>query len=597
MAVAAPRAPVQAKVRPPYPLVPAPKTTTSHEEEGDACEDAEGIESFLHQRVDESGCAEKFSKRTRWAVLRLAAEASTESVYDDMWAALGKEGKRWLSVAEHRGALWALLYKGDDGEVDLTAFPATLYGVPRAVTAGGPASRAATADFARAWLGHAKHATSNFIVESDEEQQATAKGMFEDCRGLSDEAFLLTVAAAKVEGASPRAQLMKKISPELKAFRSVDKKQQKAVAHILQDPCYKAVGPEGLHMPTDFVDVAAWLGETWAPESGAHTLTFLHWLNSPEHLERTAVVYGDSGSGKTAVLHATARTLAMRYQDEPYYLCAGTVNGLRSPHRKGLLKQGVPRVIEDYAPTGNPNGKRQPLGEYLVNLFNVKDGGSIDMPGGSQMILPPAAPQLISTNREFGAWIEGFQQLPMELQHAISKRVVFFRLPDKPLVQAEQRKRRREDMTAMVAAGLERERKFLRGRREEEASTAAAPSEVGLPQDAASSDGVFCEGPSSSESSAEENDGTCWASEQPSGDLIQQLCPACSVSPPGAPGSEVNENRLSDTKRDSESTSRGAATAAMGPDGQDGDLEADLEHELEADLASRDDDLASGLAR
>ena len=112
MAVAAPRAPAQAKVRPPYPLVPAPKTTTSHEEEGDACEDAEGIESFLHQRVDESGCAEKFSKRTRWAVLRLAAEATTESVYDDMWAALGKEGKRWLSVAEHRGALWALLCKG-----------------------------------------------------------------------------------------------------------------------------------------------------------------------------------------------------------------------------------------------------------------------------------------------------------------------------------------------------------------------------------------------------------------------------------------------------------------------------------------------------
>ncbi len=74
---------------------------------------------------------------------------------------------------------------------------------------------------------------------------------------------------------------------------------------------------------------------------------------------------------------------------------------MRSAHRKGLLKQGVPRIVEDYAPKGNPNGHRQSLEEYLVNLLNVKDGGTIDMPGGSQMALPAAAPQLISTNRPF----------------------------------------------------------------------------------------------------------------------------------------------------------------------------------------------------
>ena len=90
-------------------------------------------------------------------------------------------------------------------------------------------------------------------------------------------------------------------------------------------------------------------------------------------------------------------------------LCAGTVNGMRSAHSKGLLKKGVPRIIEDYAPTGNPNRERQPLGEYLVNMFNVKDGGSIDMPGGSQMNLPAAAPQLISTNRPFDAWVKKFK--------------------------------------------------------------------------------------------------------------------------------------------------------------------------------------------
>ena len=296
------------------------------------------IGRFLNPRADESGCTKKGSRRTRWTVLRLETEGTTESVYDALWEALGKEGKRWLSVAKHNGVMRALLYKGDDGEVDLATLPApsTLYGLPHEVAAGGPASRAATAEFARAWLDRAQEATSNFIVESDEKLQATAKEAFEDCQVLSDKDLLLSLAAARLPGASPRAQVMKRISPELKALRSVEKKQQKVDADILQDACYRAVEPAGLHMPTDFVDVGAWSGETWSAENGAQEMTFLHWPNSSEHVERTAVVYGDSNSGKTAVLNGTARTLAMRYQEEqPYYLCAGTVNGMRSAHRKG----------------------------------------------------------------------------------------------------------------------------------------------------------------------------------------------------------------------------------------------------------------------
>ena len=226
--------------------------------------------------------------------------------------------------------------------------------------------------------------------------------------------------------------------------------------------------------------------------------------------------------------------------DRPYYLCAGTVNGLRSAYRKGLVEPKVVRVIEDYSPKGNPNGNRQPLEEYLVNLLNVKDGGTIDTPGGCQMALPAAAPQLISTNREFDAWIEKFKGFPMELQHAVSKRVVFFRLPDTPLVRSEQRKRRQEDMVAMVAAGLEREKKLLRAGGREEASTAAAPSEAGSAgvtpsSDAGQIDEDFCEtcqGPC--KHASPESDGVCWACEEPSDSFVQQLCPACSVPSLGA---------------------------------------------------------------
>ena len=106
----------------------------------------------MQPRVDENGGG-KFSRRMRWAVLRLDVDADTDSVYDTLWGALGKEGKRWLSVAKRNGVLWALLYKGDDGEINLTTLPAsaTPYDV-RGVTVGGPASRRATIDFARAWL-------------------------------------------------------------------------------------------------------------------------------------------------------------------------------------------------------------------------------------------------------------------------------------------------------------------------------------------------------------------------------------------------------------------------------------------------------------
>ena len=78
------------------------------------------------------------------------------------------------------------------------------------------------------------------------------------------------MALAALTTRSPRAQLMKRISPELKAFRLAHKKEQKAVADILQDPCYRPVTTEGLHMPSHFVDVGAWCGKTWSANGGHH---------------------------------------------------------------------------------------------------------------------------------------------------------------------------------------------------------------------------------------------------------------------------------------------------------------------------------------
>ena len=101
----------------------------------------------------------------------------------------------------------AQAYKSDDGEVDVTnlSMTATPYDVLE-VTARGPASRKALAEFARAWLDNAQEATSNFIVQTEEKQQAEALEAFEVCESLSDKDFYLTIAAAKLTRNSPCAR-------------------------------------------------------------------------------------------------------------------------------------------------------------------------------------------------------------------------------------------------------------------------------------------------------------------------------------------------------------------------------------------------------
>ncbi len=119
MASALQRPPPKAKVQPPYPLVDAPVTSTG---DADASE-AEDIQRFLHPRAGEDGAANNIGRRTRWTVLRLEDDGATRDVYDKLWEALGKQGKRWLSVAKHNGTLRALLYKGDDAPISVAGLP------------------------------------------------------------------------------------------------------------------------------------------------------------------------------------------------------------------------------------------------------------------------------------------------------------------------------------------------------------------------------------------------------------------------------------------------------------------------------------------
>ena len=135
---------------------------------------------------------------------------------------------------------------------------------------------------------------------------------------------------------------------------------------------------------------------------------------------------------------------------------AGAPTAAPTGHILMLPEANGKRRAEAEVQTRDPGkwgAHRQPFEEFLVNLLNVKDGGTIDTPGGMQMAFPPNRPQLISTNRKFDEWIEDFKKFPIELQHAVAKRIVFFTLPDTPLVKGELRKRKREDERSAVEEG------------------------------------------------------------------------------------------------------------------------------------------------
>ena len=412
---------------------------------------------------------EDVPKKTKWVVMTAKAPAGTtgNEIYDRLWAKIGND-RRHLSVTHQDDCVVLIFHKEDQAIVKQGAFSGDMelqkmYKICQ--SKGAEPMRREIVEFCKVWFTQ-RELISNFTLI--QEPPLPMEDVYKANAPLSDRKYLMNIAQAKQKSPNERnadETRLLKVKSEVSALRALDKKDVKMAAEKESNDCYEAVTGEGLHMPTHFAGVDQWMGETWDPETKQKwSMSFLHYLTSPEHLERTAVLYSDAGSGKTPASKATARAFAMRYQNspKPYYLVAGSPNGFKTAYKKGLVQKGVPRVIEDFKPMGNPNGKRQTLEEYLVQLLNVKDGGTIDTPGGTTIKFPPETPQLISTNLTFEEWIDAFSKFPIKIQNAILKRIVFFTVPDSPLVKQELRKRKKEDMLSTVEEGLLREQEFLK---------------------------------------------------------------------------------------------------------------------------------------
>ena len=442
-------------------VVPCSKQSTATEDDPAQLEE---ILAMLTPRP-----LEDVPKQTRWVVMTAKAPAGTtgNEIYDRLWAKIGND-RRHLSVTHQDDCVVLIFHKEDQAIVKQGAFSGDMelqkmYKICQ--SKGAEPMRREIVEFCKVWFTQ-RELISNFALI--QEPPLPMEDVYKANAPLSDRKYLMNIAQAKQKSPNERnadETRLLKVKSEVSALRALDKKDVKMAAEKESNDCYEAVTGEGLHMPTHFAGVDQWMGETWDPETKQKwSMSFLHYLNSPEHLERTAVLYSDAGSGKTPASKATARAFAMRYQNspKPYYLVAGSPNGFKTAYKKGLVQKGVPRVIEDFKPMGNPNGKRQTLEDYLIQLLNVKDGGTIDTPGGATIKFPPETPQLISTNLTFEEWIDAFSKFPIKIQNAILKRIVFFTVPDSPLVKQELRKRKKEDMLSTVEEGLLREQEFLK---------------------------------------------------------------------------------------------------------------------------------------
>ena len=291
-------------------------------------EQAEGGVEVSERSLDptEDSC---MNSRMLWLVCRIETKKTTEEIFDLLCDPMLAKGHRRLSVRRgcNKDAVLALIHKADQAKVELGALPKLVRPVAsfEILKPGlGKAGARAIEDFVRAWFKDYSQITSNFAVEPLEKDDDDVDGspsideVYADMAPLSERQYLLSIAQVKQKSPNDRNSMERmklKAKSELSALRTIDKKEAKANAEIESNDCYQPVTGEGLHMPTDFEGVDKWIGETWDPETKQkRSMSFLHYLNSAEHLERTAVLYSDAGSGKTPASKATARTFAVRYQ-------------------------------------------------------------------------------------------------------------------------------------------------------------------------------------------------------------------------------------------------------------------------------------------
>ena len=145
-------------------------------------------------------------------------------------------------------------------------------------------------------------------------------------------------------------------------------------------------------------DLIAKSFDTVSGETISYPLT--DFLMRGHYSDSALILMGDSTFGKTELAKKICQVLASKLQvdePEPFYVFAGTIDSLRSASRDGLLRTGVPVIIDDITP-GEAQGSRPPITlENIKKLLEVLSATSIHA-RCKDVHMQAGMPRIITTN-------------------------------------------------------------------------------------------------------------------------------------------------------------------------------------------------------
>ena len=220
----------------------------------------------------------KMTRRLNWAVCALHCGdeelGSTAGVFDLLWAALGANGQRNLSVRKGaNGQLSALIFKRDQAEPDLGAIAlqvkvASLSEIAK--LGKGPSGSASIAKYVRAWFATAQEHTSNFRCLPLGEQRVEVQEAYERAMQMDEDEVALEQWQAQGLRHDQRDSFQKAICygrGPLNTLRKLGKKRASKEQREAGIVFRAGVSATQLIYPQDVPKLAAKKGRTYDPRS------------------------------------------------------------------------------------------------------------------------------------------------------------------------------------------------------------------------------------------------------------------------------------------------------------------------------------------
>ena len=370
-----------------------------------------------------------------WSAWPLDLTATTEEAFNIIWGFLGTEA-RYLSV--RRGtddSLWALLFKGDQAEINLDKAPedmrpTALYEIPK--PGKGQAGTRAIAQFIREhWFSACTEATSNFQLNP--KPLIDFANVFHNVKDMSDEELLRLRASTKLAEKNDRSSgteghALLKCAPEIQKLRRLDKKRelqrklQDGIVFRIDDPnCTKLVYPD------DVPKLADKVGQTYNPLTKQNeTVTLSRYVESRLHLEKTLVLWGAGGNQKTPSAEAIAKEFAIRYDTK--YIKGNGPEALKKVQDE--FERLVPVIFEEFSANDvAQNGKRLSA-NYFKHLLDVQNGGQVRV-RNVMLNFKPLQPRIICINDTPKEWLQAIEGVKDTDKLPLEKRVLFVHVDER----------------------------------------------------------------------------------------------------------------------------------------------------------------------